>query len=58
MQLPCVKINATKRPITGAEAHYIIACVVQRPQSVMEVHSLLQIGTKRGYDVGPNVTSR
>ena len=47
MRLPWVKINAKKRPITGAGAHYIIAFVGQKPQSVMAVHSLLQIEKKR-----------
>ena len=57
MRLPWLKINATKRPITGAGAHYIIAFVGQKPQSVMAVHSLLQIDKKEA-EVGPNVTSR
>ena len=47
MRLPWVKINATKRPITEGGAHYIIAFVGQKPQSVMAVHSLLQIEKKR-----------
>ena len=48
MRLPWVKINAKKRPITEAGAHYIIAFVGQKPQSVMmTVYSLLQIEKKR-----------
>ena len=57
MQPPWVEINATKRPITEAGAHYIIAFVGQKPQSVMTVHSLLQIDKKEA-EVGPNFTSR